>query len=44
VHRPAPIIVVARKWEDANAWRFHWHRFIDHLADGKDCESFFADL
>jgi hypothetical protein len=26
----------ARKWEDANAWRFHWHRFIDHLADGKD--------
>jgi hypothetical protein len=25
----------ARKWEDTNAWRFHWHRFIDHLADGK---------
>ena len=23
-----------------NAWRFHWHRFIDHLADGKDAESF----
>ena len=34
----------ARKWEDANAWRFHWHRFIDHLADGKDAESFFAAL
>ena len=34
----------ARKWEDANAWRFHWHRFIDHLADGKDVESFFAAL
>jgi hypothetical protein len=32
----------ARQWEDANAWRFHWHRFIDHLADGKDAESFFA--
>jgi hypothetical protein len=26
----------ARKWEDVNAWRFHWHRFIDHLADGKE--------
>ncbi len=37
-------LATARKWEDANAWRFHWHRFIDHLADGKDCESFFADL
>jgi len=34
----------ARKWEDTNAWRFHWHRFIDHLADGKDAESFFASL
>jgi hypothetical protein len=34
----------ARKWEDPNAWRFHWHRFIDHLADGKDAESFFATL
>src|SRR6266403_2707838 len=33
-----------RKWEDVNAWRFHWHRFIDHLADGKDAESFFAAL
>jgi hypothetical protein len=33
-----------RKWEDVNAWRFHWHRFIDHLADGKDVESFFAAL
>jgi hypothetical protein len=22
-------LATARKWEDANAWRFHWHRFID---------------
>lgn len=22
----------------------HWHRFIDHLAEGKPTESFFADL
>jgi hypothetical protein len=33
-----------RKWEDVNAWRFQWHRFIDHLADGKDADSFFAAL
>ena len=33
-------LATARRWEDVNAWRFHWHRFIDHLADGKDAESF----
>ena len=37
-------LATARKWEDINAWRFHWHRFIDHRADGKDAESFFAAL
>ena len=37
-------LATARRWEDVNAWRFHWHRFIDHLADGKDAESFFASL
>jgi len=25
-------------------WKWQWHRFIDHLADGKDAESFFASL
>lgn len=25
-------------------WIHHWHRFIDHLAEGKDAESFFKDL
>ena len=25
-------------------WLSHWHRFIDHLAEGKDAESFFASL
>jgi hypothetical protein len=25
-------------------WQYAWHRFIDHLADGKDAESFFAAL
>jgi hypothetical protein len=25
-------------------WKTYWHGFIDHLADGKDAESFFAGL
>jgi hypothetical protein len=37
-------LATARKWKDVNASRFHWHRFIDHLADGKDAESFLDAL
>lgn len=25
-------------------WQGEWHRFIDHLAEGKDQESFFENL
>lgn len=25
-------------------WHKNWHRLIDHLAEGKDAESFFAEL
>ncbi len=25
-------------------WEYAWHRFIDHLAEGKDAESFFNEL
>ncbi len=25
-------------------WMCHWHRFIDHLASGKDAEEFFNNL
>lgn len=25
-------------------WLWHWHRFIDHLAEGKDIDIFFNDL
>lgn len=25
-------------------WLYHWHRFIDHLAEGEDAESFFEKL
>ena len=34
----------ARGWQDTGAWLFHWHRFIDHVAFGKNVESFFKDL
>lgn len=26
------------------SWKDYWHPFIDHLADGKDAESFFSEL
>ena len=25
-------------------WRYHWHRFLDFLAEGKTAEHFFATL
>lgn len=25
-------------------WAYYWHCFIDHLAEGKDAESFFQNL
>jgi hypothetical protein len=31
-------------WQGVEQWRIRWHDFIDHLADGKDAESFFNDL
>lgn len=36
------------KWQTYNtgnqAWLYYWHRFIDHLAEGKDIDSFFNEL
>ena len=29
-------------WADYD-WVFQWHSFIDHLAEGKDAESFFEN-
>jgi hypothetical protein len=29
---------------NAQYWKTHWHALIDHLADGRDAESFFAGL
>ena len=31
------------EWEE-KYWKKFWHRFIDHLAEGKDAESFFQSL
>ena len=35
---PKPKLPAKREWKD------EWHRFIDYLAEGKDIDSFFADL
>lgn len=31
-------------WIGKDEWQYQWHRFIDHLAAGKDVESFFEGL
>lgn len=30
--------------KDVFLWLYHWHRFIDHIAEGKDADSFFKEL
>lgn len=35
------------EFEEGNAisgWLYHWHKFIDHIAEGKDIDSFFNNL
>lgn len=31
-------------WQGKNKWIYQWHNFIDHLAEGKDIESYFKKL
>lgn len=31
-------------WITGHSWGWYWHRFIDHLAENKSAESFFATL
>jgi hypothetical protein len=43
-----------RRWEEyaethydlepPHSWHYHWHRFIDHLADGDDIETALSKL
>lgn len=32
------------KYSPMSGWRAYWHRFIDHLADGKSAELFFESI
>jgi len=41
---PSPTVEKDMYRYEVPAWSYHWHRFIDHLAQGKDVESFFKDL
>lgn len=34
--------IVPSPWK--NNWKYFWHQFIDHLAEGKDPEEFFKEL
>ncbi len=34
----------APEYEIREHWVQRWHRFIDHLAEGKDAESFFENI
>lgn len=36
--------MVTKKNVVTKMWLSYWHRFIDHLAEGKDAESFFEEL
>jgi len=43
-------ISVAKYWKNTSPkskyelWLWNWHALVDHLAEGKDIESFFATL
>lgn len=32
------------EWDGDNQWKYEWHRFIDHLDEGNDADSFFTSL
>ena len=38
------VVVGERHYTIKDGWRMHWHRFIDHLADGKSVDEFFKSL
>jgi hypothetical protein len=38
------VYVEGKGIRDVKEWLYQWHRFIDHLAEGKDAESFFESL
>jgi len=38
------IVEGGKRRADPNSWKANWHRFIDHLAEGKDPKDFFKEL
>lgn len=32
------------RMDDESSWLYHWHRFIDWIAEGKDVDKFFEEL
>jgi len=36
--------VTVNYYNEGPEWKIQWHRFINHLAAGKDAETFFAEL
>ena len=43
-NRPLPPLEKDVYRYEVPAWAYHWHRFIDHLAEGKQIDDFFNDL
>lgn len=41
---PQPLYELGKLHEVGKIWLYNWHRFIDHLAEGKTAEEFFASL
>jgi hypothetical protein len=39
-----PVAPDRPNFDSAEEWLYHWHRFIDHLAEGKTIEEFFGTL
>jgi hypothetical protein len=35
---------VKKEWRSIRRWKNYLHRFIDHIAEGKDAESFFKEM
>ena len=44
LHGDSHCVVCREDTSEYQAWLYHWHRFIDHLAEGKSAESFFEKM
>ena len=37
-------VPITKETKDKKDWKHYWHRFIDHIAEGKSIEKFFEEL